>query len=175
VTSRVLIAGSGGQGILMAGKVLAEAAFSEGMNVTWLPSYGAAMRGDTANCTVVISDRTIGSPVAGEVDALLALNRKSLGAYGDMLCEGGLLVMDSTKIKARPLREDMRVVEVPAGNLGDAANARGLANIVLLGVFIGTTGILKPDSVKRAIIKVVIKDIKENQRAFDLGKEFSGH
>jgi len=172
VRSTVLIAGSGGQGVLLAGKVLAEAALSERMNVTWYPSYGAAMRGGPANCTVIISDFPIGSPVASKVDVLVVLSRMSLSSFEDRLQVGGLLVMDSSNIKAYPGRDDLNLVDVPVRSLGPAIEQQKLSNIVLLGVFIAKTGILSTDSITEAIRKVSPKDMEDNLRAFNLGKEF---
>ena len=172
MTCTVLIAGSGGQGILMAGKVLAEAALLEQKNVTWYPSYGAAMRGGAANCTVVISDRPIGSPVARKVDVLIVLNNMSLSSFEGRLHPGGLLLLDSSNIKARPDRDDLSVIDVPVRDLNADMEPRKLANIFLMGAFIAKTGILSPDSISEAIKRVSPDDIEGNLRAFDLGKEF---
>jgi 2-oxoglutarate ferredoxin oxidoreductase subunit gamma len=175
MTTRVLVAGSGGQGILMAGKILANAALFEKLNVTWFPSYGAAMRGGAANCTVTISDRQIGSPIAGNVDALIVLNLMALKAYEYMLNTGGLLVLDSSNIKSRPERDDLEIVDVPVMDLESGAENKGLANIILMGVFIGRTGLLSPNAIKESIGILSPMDMQANLSAFNQGKEFSEH
>lgn len=168
----VLISGSGGQGALLAGKILAEAALSERMNVSWFPSYGAAMRGGTSNCTVVISDRTIGSPIVSIVDVLITLNELSLNSFEGMLSPGGLLVIDSSNIKARPGREDIKILEVPVKELASELKLGKPANVILLGAFFGSVPFIGPDTIADAMTRMGISDLESNIKAFNLGKEF---
>ena len=173
MTCTVMIAGAGGQGTLMAGRILAEAAMREGKHVTWFPSYGAAMRGGTANCTVIISDSPIGSPVAIEIDALIALNEQSLLAFEHMLVTGGFLIMDSTNIKAAPSRDDVGLVSVPVKSLSAELGLLRPANIMLLGAFAASNdAVLDPDAVADALKRVGLKDLGLNGEAFRLGKEY---
>jgi len=137
----VLVAGSGGQGILFIGKLLAQAAMQEGKNVTWFPSYGAEMRGGTANCTVVISEETIGSPVVRNPDILIVLNTPSLERFQERLKPGGTLVLDTSLVKGN-IRDDIRVIGVPATEVAVSLGSPRAANMVVLGAVIGGTGIV---------------------------------
>lgn len=137
-----LIAGSGGQGILFLGKLLAHAAMIAGKNVTWFPSYGAEMRGGTANCTVVVSDEIIGSPVVKSPDILVVLNEASMDRFEGRLKEGGLLLMDSTLVRINPRRADIRAVKVPATDMASALGNPRSANMVLLGALLDGEGLI---------------------------------
>jgi len=158
---------------MMAGKILAEAALLEGMNVTWFPSYGAAVRGGPANCTVIVSDRPIGSPVVRKTETLIALNDVSLNRFENMLVTGGFLVMDSSNIKMRPRRGDLSIEAVPVKAIASDEAPSRLANIYLIGAYVGRKGLMKPQSVREAISRLSLADSEANLRAFELGKEFS--
>jgi 2-oxoglutarate ferredoxin oxidoreductase subunit gamma len=148
---RVVIAGSGGQGILFLGKVLAYAAMVESKEVTWFPSYGAEMRGGTANCTVIISDEMIGSPVVLSSDVLVVMNKESLEKFQARLKRHGLIFYDSSLIKAPVLRDDAQGISVPATELASAAGNTKSANMVMLGAMIAETALLR----KSSILKIV--------------------
>jgi 2-oxoglutarate ferredoxin oxidoreductase subunit gamma len=139
---KIIIAGSGGQGILFLGKILAFAGMLENKEVTWFPSYGAEMRGGTANCTVIISDSLIGSPVVLNPDLLIIMNKASLDKYQPCLRKKGFLFYDSSFIKGPAIRKDVKPVDVPAiqmaGLLGDTKSA----NMVMLGAVMAKTGLL---------------------------------
>jgi 2-oxoglutarate ferredoxin oxidoreductase subunit gamma len=129
----VIMAGFGGQGILLIGKMLAYAGMHAGKEVSWLPSYGPEMRGGTCNCTVVISDKPVGSPVIRSPRAVVAMNLPSLEKFEPDLREGGLLLINSSLISRGPERDDVTVVEVPANEIAtELGNPRG-ANMVALG------------------------------------------
>jgi 2-oxoglutarate ferredoxin oxidoreductase subunit gamma len=147
----VVIAGSGGQGILFLGKVLAYAAMGESMEVTWFPSYGAEMRGGTANCTVIISDEMIGSPVVLSSDILVIMNKESLEKFQTRLKRRGLIFYDSSLIKDPVLRDDARGISVPATELASSAGNTKSANMVMLGALIAETALLR----KSSILKIV--------------------
>ncbi|MBI5639530.1 MAG: 2-oxoacid:acceptor oxidoreductase family protein [Nitrospirae bacterium] len=149
MNKKIIIAGSGGQGILFLGKVLAFACMVEGKKVTWFPSYGAEMRGGTANCTVVISDRMIGSPVALKPDLLIVMNRASLEKFQSQLKKNGTLFFDSSLIADQGTRDDVRRVSIPATKIASLSGNTKSANVVMLGAFIAETGILKKASVTR--------------------------
>ncbi len=172
----ILIAGSGGQGILFAGKLLAEGAMLEGKHVTWFPSYGAEMRGGTANCTVVVSDEPIGSPIVKNPDIVVVFNEASLKRFEGRVKKGGLLLMDSTLVKASPGRNDMRVVEIPATGIAMSLGSVRSANMVLIGALLKETSLLKEDTVMRALKELTparrLKSLDINKAA--LGKGLHG-
>ncbi len=143
----IIIAGSGGQGILFLGRVLTSASMLERKEVTWFPSYGAEMRGGTANCTVIISNTMIGSPVVMMPDILIVMNRASLDRFLPSLRKKGMLFYDSSLITENLARRDIEGVPVPATNIaGDMGNPKS-ANMVMLGAFIAKTSILRKASI----------------------------
>ena len=143
----IIIAGSGGQGILFFGRMLASAGMLEGRNVTWFPSYGAEMRGGTANCTVIISDEMIGSPVVMIPDILIVMNRASLDRFLPKLRNKGLLFYDSSLINVKTPGKGITAVPVPATAMAGELGSPKSANMVLLGAFIAKSGILRKSSV----------------------------
>ncbi len=132
-TTQILIAGFGGQGVLFAGKFLAYKGLSENMQVSWLPSYGPEMRGGTANCSVVISDTPVGSPIITNPDVLVAMNLPSLLKFVDSVVPGGQIFIDSTLIGAKVERTDVKVHYIPATQLAKDAGFATLSNMVLMG------------------------------------------
>jgi 2-oxoglutarate ferredoxin oxidoreductase subunit gamma len=145
-----IIAGFGGQGILFAGKALAEAALLEGREVLWIPSYGPEMRGGTASCTVIVADRPIGSPIVDRADHAVVLNPPSMAKYTRSVAEGGLLVVNTTLIEAEPGRTDIDVLEVPCTALARRAGDDKLVSVVALGALVGRRRFVEPESVHRA-------------------------
>ena len=151
---RVIIAGSGGQGILFFGKLLAYAAMIEGREVTCFPSYGAEMRGGTANCTVIVSDGMIGSPVIRNPDVLVIMNDASLNRFLERLTPGGTLIYDSSQVHSEFSRNDISVVRVPPAEIASSLNGAKLANMAMMGAFIAATRILGVDSVLSAADRI---------------------
>lgn len=147
--SRIIIAGAGGQGILFLGKVLAQAGMIEGKQVTWFPSYGAEMRGGTANCTVIVSDEMIGSPVVLTPDILIAMNRISAERFQAQLKKRGLLLFDSSLVNNVPFRENICPVGVPATKIAGSLGNTRAANMVMLGALIAETALVKKSSFDR--------------------------
>lgn len=140
---KIIIAGSGGQGILFLGRMLMSAAMLEGRDVTWFPSYGAEMRGGTANCTVIIADNMIGSPVVITPDILITMNRASIERFLPSLKKNGLLLYDSSLITRKIARKDIIAIPVPSTKIaGDMDNQKS-ANMVMLGAFIAKTALLR--------------------------------
>jgi 2-oxoglutarate ferredoxin oxidoreductase subunit gamma len=133
------------------GRILAYAGMLENKEVTWFPSYGAEVRGGTANCTVIISDELIGSPVVTNPDILIIMNDESLKRFQPRLKQDGLLIMDSSLIKGSTLRSDIEIVEVPATEMSRIIGDTKSANMILLGVFIALTGLLGKTSVFEAL------------------------
>ena len=132
-TTQILIAGFGGQGVLFAGKFLAYKGLTENMQVSWLPSYGPEMRGGTANCSVVLSDMPVGSPIITNPDVLIAMNLPSLQKFVDSVVPGGKIIIDSTLIGAKVERTDVEVFYIPATQLAKDAGFSTLANMILVG------------------------------------------
>jgi 2-oxoglutarate ferredoxin oxidoreductase subunit gamma len=147
----VIMAGFGGQGILLIGKVLAYAGMHEGKEVSWLPSYGPEMRGGTCNCTVVISDRPVGSPVIRSPRAVLAMNLPSLDKFESDVRSGGLLLINSSLIDRGASREDVTVVRVPANEIANELGNPRAANMVALGAYLGATGAVALEEVEQVI------------------------
>ena len=132
-TTQILIAGFGGQGVLFAGKFLAYKGLVQNKNVSWLPSYGPEMRGGTANCSVIISDMPVGSPIIEKPDVLVAMNLPSLQKFVNAVVPGGKIIMDSTLIDAKVERTDVEVFYVPATQMAKDAGFSTLANMILTG------------------------------------------
>jgi len=132
-TTQILIAGFGGQGVLFAGKFLAYKGLVQDKQVSWLPSYGPEMRGGTANCSVIISDSPVGSPIITNPDVLIAMNLPSLQKFVDAVVPGGKIIIDSTLIDAKVERTDVEVFYVPATQMAKDAGFATLANMILAG------------------------------------------
>jgi 2-oxoglutarate ferredoxin oxidoreductase subunit gamma len=170
-----IFAGFGGQGILFAGKVLAEAALLEGREVLWIPSYGPEMRGGTASCTVIVSDRVIGSPVVDRADHAVVLNPPSMAKYAPVVAVGGLLVVNTTLIEAEAGRDDIEILEVPCTSVARGAGDDKLVSVVALGALVGRRRFVEPESVHRAFELLLGAKRPElvaaDSAAFDAGYE----
>ena len=147
----ILIAGFGGQGVLFAGQVLAYAAMDTGKEVTWIPSYGPEMRGGTANCTVVIADEEIGSPLVQNPPAVIALNLPSLDKYEKLVQPGGVLVVNESMIDRKVERKDITVIYVPGNEMAEACGNRRLLNMVMTGALLAAFPVLNLEDVKTAL------------------------
>ena len=132
-TTQILIAGFGGQGVLFAGKFLAYKGLVQEKQVSWLPSYGPEMRGGTANCSVILSDTPVGSPIIDKPDVLIAMNLPSLQKFVDSVVPGGKILLDSTLIDAKVERNDVEVFYIPATQMAKDAGFASLANMILAG------------------------------------------
>lgn len=160
---RIKIAGFGGQGLLLLGRVLAEAGMRQGYQVSWLPSYGPEMRGGTAHCHVNLSAEPIGSPLISHPSALIAMNQPSLVKFEPEVASGGLIIYDASLIEKGPTRKDVEVIALPATAMADAIGSTKVANMVALGALIGRTGLLHTTS----LVKVV-EALTKNQALLDL-------
>lgn len=174
-TERIVIAGFGGQGVLLCGKILAQVGMEEGKKVTWLPSYGPEMRGGTANCHVVISSREIGSPLVHRPDVLIAMNRPSLEKFENSVKKGGVIYYDSSLIDVEPKRKDTINIPVPATRLADSLGSTKSANMVMIGAYVGHRRFLKIKNVienldrvisakHKDLIEINVKAIKEGEK-----------
>ena len=155
MTTHLLIAGFGGQGVLFAGKFLAYKGLIEGRQLSWLPSYGPEMRGGTANCSVILSDEPVGSPIVSKPDALIVMNLPSLDKYEDSVVSGGSVFVDSTLIERKLRRDDVKAFYVPATALANELGTPSLANMIMVGKFIKETGAVSADDMEAALKKVV--------------------
>ncbi len=147
----ILIAGFGGQGVLFAGQVLAYAAMDTGKIVTWIPSYGPEMRGGTANCTVVIADEEIGSPLVKNPPLVIALNLPSFDKYEELLAPGGTLIVNQSMVDRGAKRDDIRAVFVPCNEIAEEIGDRKLMNMVAVGALLTALPELSLKDVEKAL------------------------
>lgn len=169
----MIFAGFGGQGVLFTGKVVAYAGLVDDKEVSWLPSYGPEMRGGTANCSVCVSDRPIGSPLVTEPDVLVAMNMPSYEKFIDSVVPGGTVIVDSTLVNPQNPRGDVNYCEVPATALSKSEELDGIANMILLGKLLKETNFASAETLEKAILRSVPASkghlIKHNMRAVELG------
>ncbi len=151
----VMIAGFGGQGVLVAGKLLAYAGMLEGRYVTWFPSYGAEIRGGTANCTVIISSTEIGSPVVQHPSAMLIFNEASFVKFEGRIKEGGRLFLNTSLVHAPSNRHDITRIEIRANDIAEDLGDSRISNMVMLGAFLKKTGVVTLESVLTALKQVL--------------------
>ena len=176
-TTNLLIAGFGGQGVLFAGKFLAYKGLLEGKQLSWLPSYGPEMRGGTANCSVIISDEPVGSPIVSNPDVLMAMNLPSLDKYEGETVSGGTILVDSTLIERKVARTDVTAFYIPATRMAKEAGFPTLANMIMIGKLIKETGMVSYEGIKDALSKVVsakhadLLDI--NLKAIEMGYNYN--
>jgi len=179
----ILVAGFGGQGILLLGRLIAYSGMLEGKEVTCFPSYGAEMRGGTANSTVIVSDEMIGSPIMGNPDILIAMNEASLKRFQPKIKSGGVLIFDSSLISSPEIRGDIHVIHIPATEIAasiaesEAPNKNPVltatrvrsANMVMFGALLAKTGIVKVETAIHALERLTSskreKTLKENKKA----------
>ena len=154
MTKSILLAGFGGQGILFSGKFLAYKGLIEGNEVSWLPSYGPEMRGGTCNCSVILSDRQIGSPIVTNPDILIAMNLPSLDKFENAVVPGGQIFVDSTLIERKVNRDDVDVFYIPATRLASENGFQTLANMVMIGHLL-SKGDFTRDNINTAMGKIV--------------------
>jgi len=147
----IIIAGFGGQGVLFAGQVLAYAAMDLGKEVTWIPSYGPEMRGGTANCTVVIADEEIGSPLVQNPPAAIALNLPSYDKYEPLIQEGGVLVVNASMVDRHAKREDITTIYVHANEIAEEIGDRKLTNMVVVGALLAKLPEISLEAVEAAL------------------------
>jgi 2-oxoglutarate ferredoxin oxidoreductase subunit gamma len=173
---KIMVAGFGGQGILFLGKLLAYSGMLEGREVTCFPSYGAEVRGGTANCTVIISDEMIGSPVVRNPEILIVMNEASLDKFQPRMKKGGILIFDSSLIKNPELRSDVRVVGVPASEIAASIGGTKFANMVMLSALLAETGIIKEESAVNALEELTPQKRKKalgaNKEALIKGRRY---
>jgi 2-oxoglutarate ferredoxin oxidoreductase subunit gamma len=172
----VIISGFGGQGALFAGQLLTYTGMDEGWHVTWIPSYGPEMRGGTAHCIIILSDDDIGSPIIRQPTICIVMNPPSMEKYESLVKPGGLLVVNSTLVRARSQRDDITTVYIPANELAAELGNVKMANVVLLGAMLGTREILSIAGIKRTLDQHIPERrrhiIEPNKKALDRGIQF---
>jgi len=174
VTYQILAAGFGGQGVMSLGMILTYAGMLERRKVSWMPSYGPEMRGGTANCSVMISDRPIGSPIVTEPNILIVMNKPSLARFEPAVVSGGLIMVNSSLIDTDVERDDVEVLKITANDLAEELGNAKVANVVMLGALIEAKSPVSFDSVVRSL-KEVFKGGKEklidlNVKALEKGR-----
>ncbi len=177
MTREFLFAGFGGQGLLFSGKVLAYKGLMEGLNVSWLPSYGPEMRGGTASCGVIISDEQVGAPIVTEPDILIAMNVPSLDRYEPAVKPGGIIFVDSSLISRKVERDDVEVHYVPATKLAGENGAPTLANMILVGKLLAVLDEYNEGTVSKALGKCISArhaDMLDlNHKAMEIGRDYN--
>ncbi|MBQ2890389.1 MAG: 2-oxoacid:acceptor oxidoreductase family protein [Clostridia bacterium] len=155
MNKEILIAGFGGQGILFSGKFLAYGGLIDGKEVSWLPSYGPEMRGGTANCSIILSDNKIGSPIVDKPDVLIAMNAPSFDKYITEVKSGGMAIVDSSLIDKKSERDDVEAYYIPATRLASENGLTGLANMIILGLFLKKTNLMTDELIDKVMKKIV--------------------
>ncbi len=155
MTFETIMAGFGGQGLLFSGKVLAHAALIEGKELSWLPSYGPEMRGGTCNCSVIVSDDPVGSPIIAYPNVMMVMNEPSLDKFEELVAPGGVIFIDSSLVERKVKRTDIEAVYVPATGMAREMQAPSLANMVLLGAIVAKTGCVKCETVADALKETI--------------------
>lgn len=175
MTNRIICAGFGGQGLMSLGMLITYAGMLEGKEVSWCPSYGAEMRGGTANCSVVVSDKPVGSPVVvNDATVVVAMNLPSLVKFEKSLVPGGKLFINSSLIDVKTTRDDIEAFYIPANDIANELGNLKIANMVMLGAVLEKTGIVKASSILEAFPKVFgeskAKFIPLNKSAIEKGE-----
>ena len=176
MTTQILIAGFGGQGVLFAGKCLAYEGLFEDKQVSWLPSYGPEMRGGTANCSVIVSDTPVGSPIVSDPDVLMVMNLPSLDKYEASVTVGGKIFVDSTLISRKVERTDVDVFYIPATAIANEQGISTLANMIITGKLLKEVPMLGFDGIDAPLSKVVSARkahlLEVNKTALKLGYDY---
>jgi len=173
--ANVIMAGFGGQGLMFIGKLLAYSAMRAGKHVTWIPSYGPEMRGGTANCTVVISDEEVGSPVITSPQALIVMNNPSLEAFEPRLQPQGILFLNSSLVTRQVTRKDIEVISIPADDIAAEVGEKRAANMVILGAYVARTKVVSKGSIMEGLKEFFGKKtqfLDVNVKAFEKGMEY---
>jgi 2-oxoglutarate ferredoxin oxidoreductase subunit gamma len=177
MTHELVIAGFGGQGVLSMGMTLAYAGMLEGKEISWMPSYGPEMRGGTANCIVIVSDKKISSPIVSTFDSVIVLNQPSMEKFQNAVRADGLLLYESTNIISPSTRTDVRLLPIPASDEAIKLQNTRIMNMIVLGSFIEQTQLVEIDSVMQAIKKVLPERYHHllplNERALRRGMELA--
>ncbi|MCL2045203.1 MAG: 2-oxoacid:acceptor oxidoreductase family protein [Oscillospiraceae bacterium] len=174
-THKIFFAGSGGQGVLLIGQMVTYAAMLEDKASTFFPSYGPEMRGGTANCTVVVSEKNVSCPLIYEADYVVAMNLPSLIKFEPLVKPGGVLVLNTSTTTQKAERTDIKVLEVAANDLALELGNMRVSNVIMLGALVRATGVVSESSIEKVIDELIAKrrpEMREiNVQAFNLWKE----
>jgi len=154
---KVIMAGFGGQGIMFLGKALAYAGMVDDLELCWIPSYGPEMRGGTANCSVVLSDEEIHSPVIDYADCAILLNKPAYDKFSTRIKSGGTLVVNSSLAKIENHRNDIKIIEIPATDIANELGNSSIANMICLGALLPSLKLIDLESVQKAMEKLTKK------------------
>jgi len=172
----IILAGLGGQGIMLMGKLISYAGMKEGKEVSWMPSYGPEMRGGTANCTVIVSDKLIPSPMTTQPDSIIVMNLPSFDKFLPQVKSGGTVFLNSTLIEEDVKRDDIKVIKIPANEIANQMGNSKIANMVMLGSYIENKDVIKLKTVKNSLESVLSarnQDLIDlNLKALEKGKEY---
>lgn len=172
----IIIAGFGGQGVLVLGQMITYAGMIENKAVSWFPSYGPEQRGGTCNCSVVVTEEEIGSPLVTVPTAAIVMNGPSFERFEPVVGSGGLLIYNSSLIQNQSNRDDIRVIAVPANDVADELGNARVANMVMLGAFIEATGLIKQESLQESLKQVLSERhhnlIPLNMQALERGRAY---
>lgn len=172
---KMIFAGFGGQGVLLAGQLIAEAGMKNDKNVTWMPSYGPEMRGGSANCSVVVSDEPIGAPIIVEPDLLVAMNIPSLELFQDRVKSGGYIIYNSSLINQPPTRKDVKIIPLPCNEIANELGVPKVVNMPILGAVVALTNIVSVDILKEVMLEKFGENKKQlielNMEAIKKGQE----
>jgi len=172
MTEDVIMAGFGGQGVMRMGQVLAYSGLEEGKNVLWMPAYGPETRGGFANCTVIISDEEIGSPIVSMPGSIIVLNLPSLDRFEDSIRPGGVLIVNTSMVNREVRRKDIDVIKVNATEIATRLGDQRAANIVCLGAFLEKKPLVRKESIIKVLKKIFAsksKAVPINEKALDEG------
>ncbi|GAA0123674.1 MAG: 2-oxoacid:acceptor oxidoreductase family protein [Clostridium argentinense] len=173
-SQEIIFAGFGGQGILSMGKFLAYAGMDANKNVSWLPSYGPEMRGGTANCSVIVTDDQVGSPIVTKPTSVVVMNRPSLDKFEKSLVEGGVLIIDSNLVDREIERKDIEVIKIPAQDEAAKLGSGQIANMVLLGALVAKTQIVSMEELLQALKSHGKEKFFEiNKKALEIGASYT--
>lgn len=173
MVQEIIIAGFGGQGIMLMGQLIAYAGMLENKNVSWIPSYGPEMRGGTANCSVIVSDSIIGAPIVSEPNLLIAMNLPSLDKFTPLIKSGGTAIVNSSLIDNVPNRSDISIIKVKANDIANQLGNSKVANMVMLGSLLEATKVVSGESVMKAFSKLFTNRpelVSINQKAMAFGQ-----
>jgi 2-oxoglutarate ferredoxin oxidoreductase subunit gamma len=173
----VVISGFGGQGVMLAGELLAEAGKEEGKFVTFLPSYGPEMRGGTANCHVIVSDTPIASPIIGYPEAAIVLNLPSLDKFEPLMKKNGIIIINKTLVPKEVKRGDVRVLQIDAQHVAESLGSQKVVNMILLGAYVEIEKPVKIETLKKALKGFLTgrkaELVEINEKALDEGVEIA--
>jgi len=181
MTTEMICAGFGGQGVLTIGKFIAQAAMQEGKNVSWLPSYGPEMRGGTANVSTVVSTEPIASPIVSFPDVLVALNQPSIDKFAPSIRPGGLLIYNTNMCPHGCKRDDITKIAVPMNDIASEIGSMIVLNMLATGIIIGKTGIIKYETLEKDLTSfmqeknpdLLAKNLTAIKRGIEIAKQYT--